>query len=483
MPPPQPSPAIRIAGEGVQLPLLSLLSDGGGLGWGPRFHRSLPIDFSLVRQRLWLGVAVILFVLAACSRQPTSLPTPAMLPSPTPGDGGTAGVGVSQPKPMDVRFDSAENTVIVSGNGQLSLPMLLGALPNDKVLTETVKGQGEWLLSANVRIDTGATLNISGPDVKWLKLRSDAGGFVSIKAMGGALAISDTKITSWDAGANDVDVVLDDGRSFVLARNGGRMDIRKSELSHLGYEANESYGVAWRMVGTTGSAEDSVFAENFYGLYLHEASGVVIRGNTVRDNVRYGIDPHSRSNHLLIENNSAYGNGKQGIILAEGCSDSVIRGNKVYKNAMHGIVIFNDSNNNVIENNISYGNALQGINIKNSISNTVQNNLVYENTESGIGLGENARNNLVTGNTVRDNTEHGIYAYSGATGNQIGQNEVYGNTQNGIYIKSEGNVILPGNTVYGNTIGVYLRVPQTDSSFRDTNKIYDNREENVRVKP
>ena len=384
---------------------------------------------------------------------------------------------------MNVRFNSAENTVIVSGNGTLNLLALVNDLPDHTVLTETVKGQGEWLLGANLRIEPGVTLNISGPDVKWLKLRSDGTGFVWIKVMGGVLNISDTKITSWDAGANDVDVVLDDGRSFVLARSGGRMDIRKSELSHLGYEANESYGVAWRMVGTTGSAEDSVFAENFYGLYLHEASGVVIRGNTVRDNVRYGIDPHTRSNKLLIENNSAYGNGKQGIILAEGCSDSVIRGNKVYKNAMHGIVIFNDSNNNLIENNTTYGNALQGINIKNSISNTVQNNLVYENTESGIGLGENARDNLITGNKVHDNNEHGIYAYSGASGNQIGQNAVYGNAQNGIYIKSEGNVLLPGNTVYGNTIGVYLRVPQTDSSFRDTNKIYDNREEDVRVKP
>ena len=443
---------------------------------------SIVIDLEQTRHRIGLwGWVVIAMWLVACNRQSSQLPETVIPSTPSALTGG----GIVQPEHIDMRFDSAANTVILSGNGTLTLPELTAQLKSapapTPVLTETVKG--EWLLSANLQIGPGVTLKIGGPDVRWLKLRSDAGGFVSIKALGGGLMIVETKITSWDAAANDVDVSLEDGRSFVLARSGGRMDIRKSELSYLGYEANESYGAAWRMPGTTGSAEDSVFAENFYGLYLHEASDVIIRGNTVRDNVRYGIDPHSRSNRLLIENNTVYGNGKQGIILAEGCSDSVIRGNTVYSNSMHGIVIFNDSNNNLIEKNVSYGNALQGINIKNSISNTVRGNLVYENTESGIGLGENARNNLITGNTVRDNREHGIYVYSAASGNQIGANEVYGNAQNGIYIKSEGNVLLAGNTVYGNAIGVYLRVPQTDSSFRDTNKIYDNREEDVRVKP
>jgi len=386
-----------------------------------------------------------------------------------------------QPEGMRVTYDSAANTLAIGGRGVVALqdlPTMAKQVPT--VLTQTV--QGEWLLAANLRVDPGVTLTIAGPQVRWLKMRSDGGAFVWLKAMGGGLEIHDTKITSWDASENDVDVTLDDGRAFVLARSGGRMDIRKSELSHLGYEANESYGVAWRMVGTTGSALDSVFAENFYGLYLHEAGDVVIRGNTVRDNYRYGIDPHSRSNRLVIENNIASGNGKQGIILAEGCSDSVIRGNTVFDNAMHGIVIFNNSDNNLIEGNVAYENGQQGINIKNSQGNTIRNNEVYGNGESGIGLGEDARNNKVLNNTVRDNKENGIYAYSGATGNQIGGNEVYSNVQSGIYIKSEGNILLDGNTVHDNAVGLLLRVPLADQQ-KDANKIFGNREEDVRVKP
>ena len=53
MPPPQPSPAIRIAGEGGRLPpstseCLSLLSGGEGLGWGPMSHnRVSPMVMSI----------------------------------------------------------------------------------------------------------------------------------------------------------------------------------------------------------------------------------------------------------------------------------------------------------------------------------------------------------------------------------------------------------------------------------------------------
>jgi parallel beta-helix repeat protein len=162
----------------------------------------------------------------------------------------------------------------------------------------------------------------------------------------------------------------------VLARNGARMDVYRSELSYLGYEANESYGVAWRLAGTSGEIIDSRFGYNFYGLYAYEASNLVIRGSEVHHSVRYGIDPHTRSNNWLIENNISHDNGKQGIILAEDCTGSVIRNNVVYGNALHGIVLYQRSNHNLVEGNTSYGNGLQGINVNASSHNTLRNNAV-----------------------------------------------------------------------------------------------------------
>jgi parallel beta-helix repeat protein len=379
---------------------------------------------------------------------------------------------------MPVTYDQKTNTIVLRRAAPMTLPAISRALGLPEVLRELTPG--EWLLGANLRIERGAVLHIAAPDVGRLKLRSDAEEFVWIKALGGQLAFAGTCVTSWDSAKDAVDENYDDGRSFVLARDEGRMDIRSSELSYLGYEANESYGVAWRTPGTSGQAIDSRFGYNFYGLYSYEASDLVIRGNEVHHSARYGIDPHTRSNRLLLEDNVAHHNGKQGIILAEKCSDSVIRGNTVYSNMLHGIVLYQGSNNNIVENNTSYGNGQQGININDASHNIIRNNTVYDNAEAGIGLGQEAADNQVIGNSVHDNRKDGIYLYSDATENELRDNTVSGNLRYGIYVKSKHNRIAGGNQVFGNSIGIYLNVNPSPEVSREANRIYGNREADVR---
>jgi parallel beta-helix repeat protein len=380
---------------------------------------------------------------------------------------------------MPMSYDAATNTILLAGGPPITLPAVAQALAQPDLLRELAPG--EWLLGANLRIGNGAALEIAGPAVRRLKLRSDAQGFVWIKAFSSRLAFVDTCVTSWDSGQSRVDTNDADGRSFVLARAGARMDIRGSELSYLGYNANESYGVAWRQPGTSGSAIDSRFGHNFYGLYSYEASDLVIRGNEVHHSTRYGIDPHTRSDRLLIEDNSTHHNGKQGIILAEECADSTIRGNTVYANALHGIVIYQRSNNNLVEGNTSYSNGLQGINVNDSAGNTLRANTSYDNTEAGIGIGQNAAHNQLVGNTVRDNRKDGISFYSNAAGNIVRDNVVSGNARYGIYVKSSHNLIDTGNQVFGNAIGIYLNAAPVPAVSLDTNRIYDNRDANVQV--
>lgn len=347
-----------------------------------------------------------------------------------------------------LRYEPADNTIIVRAGTALTLPAIARALGRTDLLREL--SPGEWLLAANLRVERGAELRIAGPEVARLKLRSDADSFVWIKALGGWLSFADTCVTSWDARASAVDENVADGRSFVLARDGARMNIARSELSYLGYDANESYGVAWRLSGTTGEVADSRFGYNFYGLYSYEASDLVIRNNEVHHSARYGIDPHTRSDRLLIEGNSSHDNGKQGIILAEECSDSIIRGNTVYNNQLHGIVIYQRSQRNLVEGNVSYGNALQGINVNDSSDNTIKGNTVYDNADAGIGVGQNSSNNQVIGNIVRDNRQDGVTLFSDATNNTLSDNQITGNARYGIYVKSEGNTIAGDNQVSGN---------------------------------
>jgi parallel beta-helix repeat protein len=379
---------------------------------------------------------------------------------------------------VPVGYDDATNTITLRKGPATTLAALSQALGRPAALRERIPG--EWLLDANLRIERGATLRIAAPEVAWLKLRSDAGGFVSIKALGGQLVFAGVCVTAWDSARSTFDDADQDGRSFVLARDGARMDIDGAELSHLGYDANEAYGVAWRLNGTTGTITNSRFGHNFYGLYSYEASDLVIRGNEVDHSRNYGIDPHTRANRLLIEGNVSHHNGKQGIILAEECSDATVRNNIVYANTLHGIVLYQRSNHNLVEGNTSYSNGLQGININDSSSNTVRNNTVYDNVEAGIGLGQDAQDNRLSGNIVRDNRKDGISLYSNAATNVLSDNQVSGNTRYGIYIKSEGNMIAGGNHVFGNAVGVYLNVSQPPEVSQQTNRIYDNREADVR---
>ncbi|MEO7910927.1 MAG: right-handed parallel beta-helix repeat-containing protein [Roseiflexaceae bacterium] len=420
-----------------------------------------------------------------CTDLPADPPAPASAPPAEDKQPDDTGEGAAQspdaPKmdsTMPIVYDANTNTIILNSGSPMTLPAVSRALGRADLLRELIPG--EWLLNANMRIGKRAALQIAGPQVRWLKLRSDASGFVSVKAFGAQLTFRDTCVTSWDADSNTVDMDDADGRSFVLARDGARLEIRSSELSYLGYYANESYGVAWRQPGTTGTALDSRFGHNFYGLYSYEASDLVIRGNEVYHSVRYGIDPHTRANRLLIEDNISHHNGKQGIILAEECSGSTIRGNTVYANALHGIVIYQRSNNNLIVNNISYGNGLQGININDSSNNTIRGNTTYDNAEAGIGVGQNAADNTLVGNTVRDNRKDGISFYSDATGNTLRENIVSSNTRYGMYVKSAGNIIGSGNQVFGNAIGIYLNVTPAPEISLEANRIYDNRDENVR---
>jgi parallel beta-helix repeat protein len=400
-----------------------------------------------------------------------------------PDDAGEAPAESSDVPNMDstmpIAYDANTNTIILNSGSPRTLPAVSRALGRADLLHEL--SSGEWLLHANLRIGKGAALQIAGPQVRRLKLRSDTGGFVWIKAFGAQLTFIDTCVTSWDISGNTVDTNDTDGRSFVLARDGARMDIRSSELSYLGYYANESYGVAWRQAGTSGSALDSRFGHNFYGLYSYEASDLVIRSNEVHHSVRYGIDPHTRSNRLTIESNISHHNGKQGIILAEECSHSTIRGNIVYANALHGIVLYQRSNNNLVVDNISYGNGLQGINVNDASDNTVRGNTTYDNAEAGIGVGQNAAGNTLLSNTVRDNRKDGISFYSDATGNTLRENIVSGNARYGVYVKSAGNIVANGNQVFGNAVGIYLNVIPTPEVSLDTNRVYNNRDDNMRV--
>jgi parallel beta-helix repeat protein len=394
---------------------------------------------------------------APCSRNVTNT-SPGAPEDSTPADSSE----------VDVRVDRASNTITLVRGENVSIPMLRDEV--DESLLREVE-PGIWQLDAIVTVLPGASLHISSPDVRWLRLASGGGRFTALNAFGGGLAIDGSCITSWNEEANRIDDDYKDRRSYLLARDGATMTIDNAELRFLGSGDVESYGLSWRTAGTTGHIRGSVVSHLYYGLYSYEVDGLQVQDNEFHDNVLYGIDPHTHSRNLVIERNVVHHNGKHGIILAEDCVDSVIRDNVVYANKHHGIVMYLHSDRNVIEGNESFGNAAQGININESSDNTIRNNKVYDNGESGVGVTQTARANVVEGNELRGNKKDGIRLVSEAAVTEVRDNTIGRNERYGVYIDTVSGYDVTGNTIFSNRIGVVVRGDEVDEG---DNKVFDN---------
>jgi parallel beta-helix repeat protein len=315
----------------------------------------------------------------------------------------------------------------------VTLPVLAQAVDNPDLLREVAPG--EWLLGADLVVLPGASLEITTPDVRWFKLASAPGRSASVKALGGGVEIEGTCITSWDPAAGTVDTNTDDGRGFLLARDGATMTVDRSELRYLGNGEVESYGLSWRTEGTTGKITNSVVSHNYFGLYSYD------------------------------------------IILAEDCVDSVIRDNVVYRNDHHGIVLYLDSDRNTVEGNDTFANAAQGINVNESNDNTIRGNRVYDNVESGIGITQTSQNNLVENNQSRGNQKDGIRVVSEAAQTALRANTLGENGRYGVYVDIDGDVDIADNTIFANRSGIMLKgsaaVPDGD------NRIFNNAEDAI----
>ena len=373
-------------------------------------------------------------------------------------------------------YDRATNKITLSAGDGVTLTALSKAVNNSAALQEV--NPGEWLLGANLEVVGTATLALNAPETQWLKMASGPQGYVSLYVLGGKMTASGVCITSWDKDKNAVDEQYQDGRAFLLARDGGRMDIDRSELHFLGHSETESYGLSWRLEGSGGSIRNSIISHLYFGLYSFEVGGLEVTDNEVFSSVVYGIDPHTGSHDMKIQRNVVHDNGKHGIILAEDCTDSVISDNIVYRNQHHGIVLYLRSDRNVIENNETFNNLAQGVNINESSNNVVRNNRIYDNTESGVGIGQNASDNLVEKNEIRGNEQDGVRLVSATTKADVRDNVIGENARYGVYIDAQGPFTLSGNTIFGSRAGVALN--GTSPMPPGDNSIFDNTETDVK---
>ena len=320
-----------------------------------------------------------------------------------------------------------------------------------------------WLLYAGLKVEKNAILDINSNDVTWLKIIPTKKSHNAIE-VDGSLKVDSVKITSWNPKTNGyvkfIEKAKEDASIYTMIPRPyikieetatGSTEITNSELAYLGYSCNGCGGLTFY------GGENSILKNNdihhiYKGFYSKEMGNMLIEGNRVYGNERYGIDPHTGTHDMIIRNNTIYDNGYSGIICSLDCYNIIIEDNEVYNNGNtgkgRGIAFSINMFDSVARNNYVHH---QNIGI--DISSESHNNKVYNNNVSdskiGIHTSEESSKNKVYNNTIM-NSINGIVVKTGASYNTFHSNKIVNVTAFGILnVKDPGTV---GNTFENNKL-------------------------------
>ncbi|NWC91882.1 MULTISPECIES: mannuronan 5-epimerase AlgG [unclassified Pseudomonas] len=302
-------------------------------------------------------------------------------------------------------------------DGYMNLKDLLKKVPK-QYFSET--SPGVFLAKLPIVVGRKGILEID-KQTQELRLSQEAGSFL---INDGQLFVRDTKITGWREKTNGPATFQSpkEFRPFLLAWGGTETYIANSKMASFGYANSKSYGVSisqytpnmakvLKRPEPTGWIVDSEFSDMWYGFYCYETTSFVLKGNTYKDNIVYGIDPHDRSHGLIITDNTVYGTKKKhGIIISREVNDSFIFNNRSFDNKLSGLVIDRNSVNNLIADNEIYRNHTDGITLYESGDNLLWGNKVISNRRHGIRI-RNSVNIRLYENVAMANGLTGVYGH------------------------------------------------------------------------
>jgi len=377
-----------------------------------------------------------------------------------------------------ISFDPVKREITVTCTSA-SLSKVYDTLGNDSLIMK--ESEGIWLLNANLKIWHDSTFYINTTDTKWLKLNSTTPEDISHIYVVGNLKIDSVKLSSWNATSDNYALTKGNvprASITILPEGTRKTDFTNSEISYLGDAVTpRGQGISYW------SGDKSIIVNNtihhmYYGFYSEGIRDLVIQNNTVHDDVKYGIDPHTGTSNLIIKNNLVHDNGHIGIICSVDCNNLTISGNKVSNNENAGIMLSKNVRDSIVSNNsiqnettgisvsesssnkVYDNNALNnvnGIQIKaNSSSNTVNNNNIHSSERCGIEISKNSSGNVITSNSITNTTKYGICLADNPFETTINNNTIDAASGPAVYIR---NSNFENNVFKFNNISNAIREP------------------------
>ncbi|MCV2884908.1 right-handed parallel beta-helix repeat-containing protein [Aestuariibacter sp. AA17] len=283
-------------------------------------------------------------------------------------------------------------------DGKVTLDEIHAAAPEELSITK----DGKYIARVPIIVGHDGILVVDNHDT--LLMSQESGAFL-INA--GVMFILNSEVSGWSETNGTYSEYSGDKkvfRPFITSMGGTRTYMVNSEFHSLGYESQKSYGISLithtdstleraPAIGEgidpsgppTGWLLNNKFVEIYFGFFSYEAEDVAIVGNHYIDNIVYGIDPHDRSERLIIAKNIVEGaREKHGIIISREVNNSFIFANTVFNNNRSGIMLDRSCEHNIVANNTIYNNGGDGITFYESSHNVTWKNKIYENKEHGI---------------------------------------------------------------------------------------------------
>ena len=361
-----------------------------------------------------------------------------------------------------VRPGSGPYTVTLDGADTLVLtPMGLSYGLADLVAlgAAEVQPDGAVLLTRHVFVAPGARLLVEAPD-STLRLRSEPSGFASLVAWKADLVLGGgemgpLKVTSWDpaAGAPDEDVA--DGRAYVREVSGD-MTVAWARVSHLGFWAGRTSGVAWTgssSTEATGRILDSVFRDNHYGAFASQGEGLEVVRSAFVGNTVDGLSLHRSTARTTIEGSSARGNGRHGFSADQASESVTFTKITAARNGAYGIFFSGTP--------LAEGMSAGGASLEAYGDVTIEQGELVGNGRAGVRVvdGDDV---AIRGTHVAGNRD-GIVLVGTAAPTSVRDVAVTGAHRFGISVDG-GSATLAGNEVTGS--GTAIRVRDAEASVR-----------------